>query len=160
MKTKEEIIELFNSKEKKHYIKSGKFLVRRAIPGETILTIVSGKLETIKTAKPTDFILRNIEIGSSAETYSIDESSFWKRYETPIEELPLTIDGVKWGTANAKGEIMAFEYSGPTIKFMAPWNEEMLCEEGDFIANPIGGEPSDIYRIEKDTFKKTYKLKS
>ena len=158
MKTKEEIIKLFNFQEKKHYAKSGTFLFRKAIEGETILTIVSGKLETIKTVKSTDFILRNIEVGSSAETYSIDELSFWKRYDISSIQV-IKIDGIEWGTARAKGEIMAFEYSGPPIKFMAPWNEEMLCEEGDFLANPIGGDPSDIYRIEKDTFKKTYKLK-
>jgi hypothetical protein len=32
----------------------------------------------------------------------------------------------------------------------------MLCEEGDFIAQPVGGSPDDVYRIEKETFKQTY----
>jgi hypothetical protein len=40
---------------------------------------------------------------------------------------------------------------------MAPWNEQMMCVEGDFIARPVPGDESDIYRIEKDTFFMTYK---
>lgn len=158
MKTKEEIQELFNLAEKQHYVKSGSFIYRMAIPGEAIFTIVNGKLETIKIGEPTNFVLRNIEIGSSAETYIIDEKNFWKRYEI-VSGVELIIDGTKWLGVKAKGEIMAFEYRGPNITFMAPWDAEMLCEEGDYIAWPIGSTKDDIYRIEKDTFKQTYKLK-
>lgn len=39
---------------------------------------------------------------------------------------------------------------------MAPWNEPMTVESGDFIAvNPK--DEDDIYRIEKNVFRKTYK---
>jgi len=31
-----------------------------------------------------------------------------------------------------------------------------LCEDGDYIAQPVGGSPDDIYRIEKQTFIQTY----
>jgi hypothetical protein len=66
-------------------------LFRQAIDGETILTIVSGKLETIKLAKDTDVILRNIEIGGSAELYAINEESFKKRYSIEQDKTLLIV---------------------------------------------------------------------
>jgi len=156
MKTisKEEVKALFENQIKKRFKKSGIFLWRIPEEAETVLTIVSGKLETLKTAKPhSDVIIRNIQIGSSAETYIIDKEKFEKRYSTGYEFF--LVDGKKWYKAEAKGEVMAFCYSGESIEFIAPWGEKMLCEDGDFIAQPVGGSPDDIYRIEKETFKQT-----
>jgi hypothetical protein len=43
---------------------------------------------------------------------------------------------------------------------MATWNEMMVCNLGDYIARPLGGDNIfDIYRIEKDTFNMTYTKK-
>ena len=138
-------------------------MYRTAIPHETILTIVSGKLETIKTADESDIVLRNIELGSSAETYIISWKKFTERYDAEIVFLPYIIDGQEWTVVTAKGIVEAFEYKiGPgvipaTISFVAPWNEEMICNDGDFLARPQNGDKNDIYRIEKETFKQTYR---
>ena len=102
-------------------------------------------------------ILRNIEVGSSAEVYIVSEDKFVKRYIAAYSKS-YTIDKQTWFEAYARGQVDAFCYEGGTIQFMAPWNELMLCEKGDYIARPIGGEKNDIYRIEKDTFKQTYTL--
>lgn len=154
--SKEEVFGLFESRIKKDYKKSGSFLWRKPQYEETVLTIVAGKLETIKTANAgQDIILRNISIGSSAETYIIDKEKFQKRYD--VVEGVLCIEGTMWEYCEAKGMVDAFCYHGETIKFVAPWNEEMLCEDGDYIARPVGGKPDDIYRIEKETFHQTYK---
>lgn len=152
--TAEQLAELFNGQQKTAYKKKGKFIFREAVAGETVLTIVSGKLETIKTAGAGECVMRNIMIGSSAETYIIPRETFIKRYK--IDSDRYLIDGLEWTGCSAEGRVNAFEYKGETISFKAPWGEDMLCEEGDYIANPIGGAQSDIYRIERQTFLDTY----
>jgi hypothetical protein len=119
-----------------------------------VLTIVSGKLETIKTAQPGEVVLRNIELGSSAEMYIIGGESFEKRY-TPLEKKHY-VDQIEWRMAEAKGEAVAFPYDGDIIAFQAPWGEEMVCYPGDYIASPVGGKETDVYRIERETFEQTY----
>ena len=157
LRSKQEIFDLFESQQKDHYVKRGKFLCRIADSIETVLTIVSGKLETFKKASIGEAIIRNIEIGSSAETYIISKEMFEKRY-TVTDESHL-VDGSTWHVAIAKGEVEAFQYQGGTISFMAPWDEEMICYAGDYIARPVPGDANDIYRIEKATFDMTYSKK-
>jgi hypothetical protein len=156
MTTKKDIFELFQSMLKHTYKKKGKFLFRKAAEGETVLTVVSGKLETMKVAGIGDIVLRNIEVGSSAETYIVQHETFLKRYDVASAQIAV-VDGVEWGFANAKGVIQAAEYTGgDEIRFEAPWGEEMILQKGDFLANPVGGQPEDIYRIERATFDQTY----
>jgi len=166
MISKKDLFDLFESQERKHYKKRGRFLSRLAVQGETILTIVDGKLETLKVATKEDVILRNIEIGSSAETYIISKKKFEERYDDAFEHH--TIDGQPWFVVIAKGEIEAFCFGHnitgtaalpEPIQFMAPWGEQMLCNPGDFLARPLPGDEFDIYRIEKKTFDLTYSLK-
>ena len=155
--SKQEIIALFNDNSNLHkqYKKKGTFLVRSAEPGETVLTIVAGKLETMKTAGLDEVVLRNIEIGSSAETYIIPAETYYKRYSRVIGQNYM-IDNIDWDVAEAKGKAIGFMYEGETITFKAPWDEDMICEKGDFIVTPVGGKPDDVYRIEKNTFAQTY----
>ena len=153
--SQEELYNLFESEERLTFKKRGRFLVRPAREGETILTIVAGKLETIKKAKKKDVVIRNIEVGSSAETYIIDEEKMKLRYILTPEAH--TVDGVDWVVALAQGRVEAFMYLEPEpITFEAPWGEDMICYFEDFIARPIPGEPRDIYRIERATFDQTY----
>jgi len=155
--TSNELSSLFEHSLKLEYKKHGVFIYRFARQNETILTIVSGKLETIKTADSnTDIVIRNILIGSSAETYIINETTFKQRYTTDYKSI--IVDGLTWCYCYPNGQIEAMLYLGPTISFMAPWNELMICNHGDYIARPIGGKETDIYRIEKETFSQTYQL--
>lgn len=153
----EELIGLYHSNEKNRYKKVVSMLYRFASEGETILTIVNGKLETIKKAGNDEVVLKNLEIGGSAEEYIIKGESFRKRYIKSNEEESFIINNVTWEKAEAIGEIFAFKYEGETIKFDAPWGEEMLCENGDYIAHPVDGNDTDYYRIEKEAFNCTYK---
>jgi hypothetical protein len=130
MKTlsKQEIYTFFEFQKREHYKKRGRFLFRSAVQNETILTIVDGKLETLLKTKNDEIILRNIELGSSAETYVIAKDLFEKRYV--ITEENHIIDNQNWTVVLAKGEIEAFCYSGnltfhigneeQSIQFMAP----------------------------------------
>lgn len=147
----------------KVYQKVGLYLYRFAEPGETILTMVAGQLETIKTVPfESDFgsevILRNILIGSAAETYIVSRDKFASRYDTETESVYM--DGRMWKKAMAKGKCQGFYYYGPNFKLIAPWGEEMLVQDGDFVARPVPGNENDIYRIEKDAFAQTYHLET
>lgn len=149
------------------YTKSGLFIYRTAArwPGtvplnendgfETVLTIVSGKLETMKQAKAGDIVIRNIILGGSAETYIMSKEKFENRYSV-VDNTSLFIDGYLWYKATAKGQVFASMYKGDTFKFTASWGEEMICNDGDYIARPVDGDINDVYRIEKDAFDKTY----
>lgn len=137
------------------YKKKGLFFFRAPVEGETILTIVAGKLETFKRAEESDIIIRNVSLGSSAETYVISKKKFNERYD-PLYSTPHIIDGLEWGEAEAKGVLDAFMYIGEPIGFKAPWGEDMVCEQGDFIGRPVPGAEDDIYRVEKETFYLTY----
>lgn len=153
--TSEELYKLFESSEKEIYRKKGRFLCRAAKNEETVLTIVSGKLETLKKSRPGDIIIRNIEIGGSAETYVIDDQKFNERYDLTHETM--NIDQVEWTVCHARGRAEAFCYlEADPVKFVAPWGEEMICYFEDFVARPIPGDPYDIYRIERATFDQTY----
>ncbi len=62
-----------------------------------------------------------------------------------------------YGNPKAVGNCFAFKYYGPTISFKAPWGEDMICKEGDFICSTSKESLDDVYRIEKDAFMATYK---
>lgn len=162
--TRKQMLELFQAKNANHelreYKKKGTFLIRRASRPETVLTIVAGKLETIKSAQPGDIIIRNINLDSWAEKYIISAEKFEQRYKRTGNSCYM--DGEYWAYAEAKGEIEAFEWDGPQFVFEAPWGENMVCKPGDFIGRPpcLPGDPiekqMDIYRVEKETFEQTY----
>ena len=157
-------------------MKSGRFLAREAQPGELILTVVAGKLETIKRAETGEIVIQNIMLNSSAERYVVDGKKFPSRYEATGEVFIL--EGVSWGEYLAKGIIEAIQvtettawhdastawmetHSDEPFAIIAPWGEEMVVQEGDWIARPILADLSvptlsDIYRIEATTFKQTY----
>ena len=135
--------------------KVGRVICRPVVPGETIITIVAGKVETLKKATDDSYIIKNIEPGAAAEQYIISGDSFRKRYELKGEVH--AIDGQRWEVALPTGECEGFVYEGETITFMAPWGEKMLCENGDQIVRRPD-KHDDIYRIEKGEFARTYEF--
>lgn len=151
---KDEILAIFEAGTKASYRKRGSFLARPAAPGETVLTIVAGKLETLAATGWGDVVVMNIEIGSAVERYIVGAEMFAKRYERTGRTI--YTDGFSWEMANAKGKVEAFRYEGPPITFEAPWGEDMLMEAGDWLAHATGGRPDDIYRIERKAFEGTY----
>lgn len=151
----QEIFDLFEKSTRSKFKKRGTFLYRTATVGETVLTLCTGRLETFSIInESTDVVLKNFEIGSWAEEYVISRKKFEERYDRV--EGQHVISGVVWLRCVAKGQVEAFQYQGETITFMAPWGEQMLCNPGDYMARPLGGAVNDIYRIEQETFLKTY----
>lgn len=142
MYTQKELIEFLKFQPVKHYKKFGdvKFIINE-IDDLKVDTIIGSKLETTNTAKVGDYILT----GSANEQYVVKPETFNKRYEVLNENL-----------ARPTGECFGIEYKGETLSFTSPWNEQMICEDGDMLVTP-DAEFSQVYRIEKAAFKNTYK---
>lgn len=140
----------------KRYKKFGNVYFRPAGLQETVLTTVSGRLETIKKAKFGDVVIKNLELGSSAEQYIMgDQAKFESRYDAT--EQTVFVDGQNWGIAKAKGELDGVVYHGERFTFPAPWGEEMECLDGDVIGKLPTEDSSKVYRIDADSMEKTYK---
>jgi hypothetical protein len=149
-----QVADLHGSRPARTYQKRGTFIARYAEPGETILTIVAGRLETLAGAEWGDVVLMNIEVGSSVERYLIKPAMFDKRYDRT--DRTIVTDGHSWMVVKAKGRVDAFRYEGPSIVFEAPWGEDMILQDGDWLARPTEGAADDIYRIEREAFAQTY----
>lgn len=130
----------------KQFDKFGNFIVTKAYAGQKIDTVINGVKETTNTAKEGD----NIVTGISGETYLIDDKKLQSRYEFVAK----TPEGDSY---RATGHCFSVKYHGPSFTFTAPWGEEMICDEGDFIASTSKDNLDDVYRIEADAFEKTYK---
>jgi len=153
--SKEEVKALYDRQELTDYEKSSIVAWRLSIPGETLVVICGGKIETIlHSLDPTQIVVKNISIGASAEEYAIDETQFNKKYDPLSNKFAMNIDGRRWDRAQAKGKVKGFEYEGEDITFEAPWGGPMLCEDGDML---VGNAEGEIYRIAKNEFDVTYK---
>lgn len=137
----------------KLFQKSGTFQARKGVIGEKITTVIDGEEETKKTVKSSEVVVK----GPKGELYVISDKKFKDRYEVD-KELKDDFQNYK-----ALGLIRAYEYKGEPFKFIASWDEEMLCKDGDFLASPVSGEAdkdvTEVYRIERSIFDQTYKEK-
>jgi len=134
----------------KLYQKSGTFDARKGKAGEKITTVIDGEEETQNTVKDGEIVVK----GPKGEFYIISEKKFRDRYEVTSEPAD------KFQKYKAIGMIRAYEYTGPSFKFMASWGEEMLCNSTDFLACPVKNASDrkvvEVYRIERSVFDETY----
>lgn len=128
------------------YKKFGSVMARLAKAGEEIVTLIDGKVETKNTAKENDVIVK----GLKGEEYIIGHEKFKARY---------TVNKAVTDTFTAyepNGTCIAYEYTGDSFVFKAPWDEDMIVNRGDFLAT-IDKSVPEVYRIERDAFFRTYK---
>lgn len=134
-----------NQSNVKLYKKISTVKAKFANEGDKLETIINGELETVNTAKNYDLLVEGID----GEQYFVNIEKFLDRY---IVETNFTNE---FQVFQAKGYCYAYEYLGEDIKFIAPWNEEMIVKKGDFLATP-NEEVREVYRIERNIFFKTY----
>jgi hypothetical protein len=131
----------------KKYNKFGVFKADIVEKEVRVKTIINGKIETENTAKPGDYILT----GSKNEKYVLTADKLKDRY------VPIPGEDGKY---KAVGTCYGVKYLGNSFTFKAPWGETMVCKNGDMIVsthhNPNLAK-KDIYRIEANAFKATYK---
>lgn len=137
------------------YQKSGNMIARSAKAGEYVITINAGKVETTNIASPDDMIIKNVTVGSSAEEYLVSATKLSQRYN--VTEKIVSYRNHDWKVVEPTGKINGNFYTGPAVKFTAPWNEDMLLESGDFLGRPYPSDGyGDIYRIARSDFDATY----
>jgi hypothetical protein len=129
------------------YQKIGTTFARLAYPGELITTILDGYFETKNIAAVNEVVLK----GQKGEEHLIGYEKFHIRYSV---DKPLSSE---YQSYSANGTCIAFEYTGDSIEFQAAWNEKMIINSGDFLAT-TDTTISEVYRIERDAFFKTYKI--
>ena len=107
---------------------------------QEVVTITTDGKETNNIADEGDIIMS----GATGENYVIKKAKFPKLYEGEIggdvypEQSPRKI---------------AY-YKGGTVKFKAPWGEDMIIKQGDYLVkDPVN---DGYYRIAKTEFEKTY----
>lgn len=119
--------------------------------GEEVITIIDGEEETKNVAKDGDILVK----GVSGEKYIVPVKTFKERYTTTdnkqITDIPTTFTKF-----TSTGFVYAFQWKNPKLTFVAPWGEEMICNENDFLAT-TSLDDIEVYRIELKTFNKSYK---
>ncbi|CAE7030777.1 unnamed protein product [Symbiodinium natans] len=161
-----EMIRPLLEKEGKEYEKYQRALIRKAAPGEIVVTVVGGKEETRNTAQEGDMVVHAMT--HDGEEYILKESQFRKNYfaDRP-EDLPqdheLKDKGFKLYMPNRRctaievSEALATRFGG---SFMAAWGQEMVVSAGDFLASgnkSADGTIQEIIRIEQGAFIQTYR---
>lgn len=126
--------------------KFGRVFVNYEPVGTEIHTIIDGKIETKNTVKHEDDA---VITGPKGEKYIISAQTLKDRYKK-------VGDSPKGEVYAPTGKILAVKYVGPSFSFPAPWGENMICNNGDYLCATLE-KPSEVYRIEKGAFFQTYK---
>ncbi len=138
------------------YQKIKKVFARKAKNVERIITTTSDGRETINSAKPGDYIVKN-QTGASEE-YVLTPSKFRTRYVYKKRSK------AGFSEYEPTGRIYAIEVNKRLLKkfgvklrfyFEADWGSKMVVKEKDFLACPVGGE--EVYRIARKEFFETYR---
>lgn len=147
--TQPEIIEGFKRLPYKTYEKFGEVKFETSQKVQEIITVINGETETINTAQIGDYIITEV----SGERWIDTPKKFMQNYE--IEEY--SYSKMK-GVAKVKPQprFAAQWYISHQLSFTAPWGEEMICNEGDYLVAPQ--DFSEVYCIEKSVFEKTYRI--
>lgn len=131
--------------------KSGVFFARWADDNEYVVTEINGEVETTKFAVAGEVVVR----GPAGELYVVPQVKFYQRYDTEDHDLSDEFQPFK-----AKGMVRAVEHKGAPFEFVASWGEKMICNTGDYLANPVLNEHdfnvTEVYRIERSVFDQTY----
>lgn len=125
--------------------------VRKAIPGEKVVTITGDGKETENTANDNDYVVRNHT--AAQELYIISDAKLRSRYK----KLD-TGEKDGWEVWQAVGDCVAIEHTGETIYFVAPWGEEMVVKPGDMLVT-LPPKMDEVYRIARKEFFETYMAK-
>jgi hypothetical protein len=128
------------------YEKFGTVEARHVAAGETVIIMIN-RVETYYVANEGDMVLT----GANGEEYVVGKTKFHRLYE----------ETDKPGTYKAKGVVKAVRVPAgtPYFHFRAPWGEQHLVHEGDYIATSQADnfDPEKCFRIRKSVFEATYR---
>jgi hypothetical protein len=133
----------------KEFYKCGLVYSRLANENEFVETWTADGLETTNYAKFGDFVLQNLQTHCQEE-YIVSREQFFNRYK-----FFYWFD--KGCVCIPQGRIIASQYTGEEIVFLAAWNRYMVLKPGDFIVSPLP-DLNEVYRIASQEFFETYSL--
>ncbi len=142
----------------KKYFKHKKVKARIASDQEIIHTDLQGQRETTNKAIPGDYIVKNAT--KSKEQYIIKPEVFEKRYH----KIKTYKNG--WSLYQSIGEVIAVKLNNNLIRQLdlpdkfqitPDWNSPQTIGLNDYIVMPP--DESEIYGIEENAFKETYRKK-
>lgn len=107
-----------------------------------IKTIVNGVTETTNVAQIGDFIIT----GMFGEKWVIKPENFHRLYDILEEGIAVSKPVSRF----------AYRWNWEPFQFIAAWGELMICNTGDYLVSDIN--LSEVYRVEKEVFEKTYIL--
>lgn len=145
----------FMEKAGQRFRKKTNVFAKKAEGGEKIETVTADGKETVNTANPGDYLVKN-QTGAQ-EMYIISPEKFRKRYAF------LRKADDEFAEYRATGEITGLELTASILRelelpdpfyFEAPWGEKMIAREGDYLAAPP--DQSEMYRIARKEFLETY----
>lgn len=116
--------------------------VRRAEAEEAVSTMINGAEETRNTARPGDYIVT----GGQGERWVITAAKFGDLYEEDRSDPSRYI---------SKNRVRALKVNENT-EMKAPWGETQRVLKGGYVVQRVD-KLDDIYLIEKQSFKDSYK---
>ncbi len=134
---------------------------RPALIGEKVVSITSDGRETVNYAEAGDWVVQNNT--TAQEQYIVSSYKFEQRYATT------GITNQTWEVFKAKGKCKAIVATTQLLQqlkvasefyFTAPWGEPMVCKQGDLLVCPNINQLTEVYRIAKQEFEETYRLKA
>lgn len=134
------LLESFKRRPYRECVKSSKIEFTVAQEEIVVKTIVNGVTETTNVAQTGDYIAT----GPFGEKWVIKPEKFHQLYD-------IVEDGI---AASKPVSRFAYRWNWEPFYFTASWGETMLCETGDYLVSDIN--LSEVYRIEKKVFEKTY----
>jgi len=113
-----------------------------------VTTTLAGKKETHNVAHRGDIVLTGVQ----GERYVLRPRAFLRLYDVRDEvAVPRPIQ--RSVTRVTRSLLDRF---GDPMSFVAPWNEPMMAEHGDYLAKDPTAPQGGYYRIEKKAFRQTY----
>lgn len=152
------LFEPYFAENAKSYRKFARVLACIAKEGQRVETITSDGLETFNIAREGDYLVQNLT--DASELYLVPKDKFEKRYSRveQVDENSALYQSTTQISALELTEGLIQTLSLPqTIYFIAPWNEQMVAKQGDFLAIPQGA-TLEIYRIAAKEFNETYRV--
>lgn len=144
--TQDQMAEVWRKLKPKKFKKFGSVRAKIAIRPTKVVTSIKGTVETTNVAEAGDVIVTN----PFGEKYVLKKDKFLQRYSgARLTEFDQEFE--------AKGFCFASVYTGTDLEFVASWGEKMILNTGDYLCSITKEAKGDLYRIEKDAFKETYK---
>lgn len=140
-----------NSENISTYVKRQQFDIRPAKAGEKIHVTMSGAQKGMKTAKDTDYFVRNHDEIKQINLIDKDEFDGFEPVQPGAEP-----DAEGFITYREVGQYEAFKHEGENVYIFTDWNTKQNLKTGDFLVKPAGNETASGFVVSAIDFDKHF----